>query len=176
MVFSFRYSHINHADVRLVRPEPKGACFVHRCYSCYRVRGLRESWFHWESVSSLISISDLVVYSGRCCVEKKKNIWTSRQKLVALQIWVEKGKYFTLKLCSSSDNPNLSPPSEPYVSRASRRLLTLRDSHLGPHRPWSSLGRNVPLRFTCVWYDALQVYRSSSPNWGEHIGHFISRW
>ena len=68
-------------------------------------------------------------------------------------------------------------PSEPSVSRASRGLLTLtRYTHLDLNRPGNSLDWSARLRFFCLLYDALQIYRLPSPKWIQHFGHFVAWW
>ena len=51
--------------------------------------------FNFNRNSRLASYSnaDIVVYSGRCWVEKKKKIWTCSRASVAVWVWVEKGTY-----------------------------------------------------------------------------------
>ena len=137
IVFFPRYRYVNHAHVRPVRTEPKGARFVHYCCSGYLACGMCESYFQWETVPIQHSIADTVGDAGwkRRKTSGGANTYRLRCKCAPRQV-------STFAITSGPYNSNSSPPpSELYASRASIELHSLaRCIHLDSHRHGSSVG------------------------------------
>ena len=120
------------------------------------------------------SISHLVIHSGRSWVRKGRNLETCKYTSVAEQIWVEKSKYSTVTLGSSTTIQNLFLQSCPWVALAGsiiswRDILTL--AHTGLGAAWAGMLVFDSLVFCMTLYKSIILPR---PN-GVSILHILLR-
>jgi len=167
------YRYFNHTHVRLVRAE--------KCWLCASLLApFYWPWAVWVSTWMGIMIYPhvplLILWYTVGSTEWKKWKTLEYSHTHRLRCRIESGKVSTSPWHSVRVYISQTfIPSEPSV-RASRGLWSWRDiPTLTPHRLWNSLGWTARLRFTCLRYDALQIYCPSPPSfkWSEHFGLFF---